>query len=149
MKKDQLITLLEKIRGHIDNTNLLEWPAPAGILYEMRNNSSVLCRIDFSTKRCTIYIRVDLFSRKMYVKFEVGNNSIDSYHKLPVYGFMWTSQIWRLWCKLSKLIAKKGEKAEKVKQDKKNEEQIEMFNNLFYNSFPEDIDDIFFKKDND
>lgn len=147
MKKDQLITLLEKIRSHIDNTNLLEWPA--GMLYEMRDSGDVLYRIDFSTKRCTIYVRADLFSRRMYVKFEVGNNSIESYHKLPMYGFRWMSPIWRRWRKLSTLIAEKGEKAEKVKQDKKNEEQIEMFNNLFYSSFPEDIDDIFFKKDND
>jgi hypothetical protein len=147
MKKDQLITLLEKIRSHIDSTNLLEWPA--GMLYEMRDSGDTLYRIDFSTKRCTIYVRADLFSRRMYVKFEVGNNSIESYHKLPMYGFRWTSPIWRRWCKLSTLIAEKGEKAEKVKQDKKNEEQIEIFNNLFYSSFPEDIDDIFFKKDND
>ena len=147
MKKDQLITLLEKIRSHIDNTNLIEWPA--GMLYEMRDSSDVLYRIDFSTKRCTIYLRADLFSRRMHVKFEVGSNHIESFHKLPMYGFRWTSPIWRRWCKLSTLIAEKGEKAEKVKQDKKNEEQIEMFNNLFYSSFPEDIDDIFFKKDKD
>jgi hypothetical protein len=147
MKKDQLLTLLSKIRNHIDHTNLTEWPA--GMIYEMRDRGRTLHRIDFNTKRCNIYIRLDLFNDKIYVKFEVGNNFIESYHKLPMYGLKWTSLIWRQWRKLSIAIAEKDEKAEKVKQDKKNEEQIEMFNNLFYSSFPEEIDDIFFKKDND
>jgi hypothetical protein len=87
--------------------------------------------------------------RKLCVKFKVNNGVIESYHPIPRWGFRWTSPVWRKWKSLSKLINKKHKRVEELKREKYSEEQIEAFNNFFYNSFPEEIDDILFNKDDD
>lgn len=145
MRKEQFLTLLNKIEDTVDQTALTEWPG--NITCEMTTSMKSISKIELNTKRCNIFIWLSYASTHLCVKFKVGSNYIENSYKLPMYSLKWTSPVWRKWCRLAKVIAKKHNKAEKMKHEKKTEEQIEVFNNLFYNSFPEDIDDIFFNKD--
>ena len=147
MRKEQFLTLLKKIKSTVDDTPVYQWPG--NITCEMTSNFSVLSKIEYITTRCSIFIWTDYSVRKLCVKFRVNNNVIENYYPLPRWGLKWTSPVWRKWIILSKAILSKHKKAEKLKREKFTEEQIEVFNNLFYNSFPEEIDDIFFNKNND
>lgn len=147
MRKEQFLTLINKIKSSVNKTSLSEWPG--NITCEMTPDWSVLSKIEYHTTRCSIFVWTDYSVRKLWVRFKVNNNIIENYYPLPHWGLKWTSPVWRNWKSLSKAITTKHKKVEKLKQEKQAEEQIETFNNLFYNSFPEEIDDIFFNKDDD
>lgn len=147
MKKEQFLTLLNKIKNSVNETPLSTWPG--NITGEMASNLDTLSKLEFNTNKCNIILWTDWSVRKLCIKFKVNNNSIESYYPIPRWGLRWTSPVWRSWRSVSKLIYKKHKKVEELKREKYSEEQIETFNNFFYNSFPEEIDDILFNKDDD
>lgn len=147
MKKEQFLTLLSKMRTSVDNMPLSEWPG--SLIIENTHNFSTLLKVELVTSRCTITMWTDYGVKKLFVRFKVNKNIIESWYPVPPYGLRWTSKVWRKWSSLSETIIKKHKAVEKIKSSKQMEEQIEVFNNLFYNSFPEEIDDILFNKKDD
>ena len=147
MNKEHYLTLLNKIYNSIDKTLLSEWPG--NFSCEMNQSMDTISKLDFNTNKCNIIMWTDWSVRKLCVKFKVNNGVIENYHPIPRWGLRWTSPVWRKWKNLSRLINKKHKKVEELKREKYSEEQIEEFNNFFYNSFPEEIDDILFNKDDD
>jgi hypothetical protein len=147
MKKEQFLTLLNKIKSSVDDTPLSEWPG--SVTCEMTQDMTTLTKLEFNTNKCHIIMWTDWSVRKLCVKFKVNSSVIESYYPVPRWGLRWTSPVWRSWKSLSRLINKKHKKVEELKREKSSEEQIEIFNNFFYNSFPEEIDDILFNKDDD
>lgn len=147
MKKEQFITVLNKITASVNNMPISEWPG--SLTCECNHSFSSMTKIELATPRCTITMWTDYAIKKLCVRFKVNNNMIESFYPVPHYGLRWTSKVWRKWASLSKTIINKHKASEKIKSSKQMEEQIEVFNNLFYNSFPEEIDDILFNKNDD
>lgn len=144
MEKEQFLAVLRKVHASVDSMSLSEWPG--SLTGEYTTNFSSLLKVELTTPRCTIVMWTDYSVKKLCITFRVNNNIIQSHYPVPAYGLRWTSKVWRRWISLSKAIIKKHKAVEKMRSSKQMEEQIEVFNNLFYNSFPEEIDDILFNK---
>ena len=76
------------------------------------------------------------------MQFKVGTNVITTYYSLPNILLRWTCPAWRAWNSLSSKVTKAHKDSIDFKAKKEVEEQISTFNELYYFSFPEEIDNI-------
>jgi len=145
MNRDQILTLFERVIEVIGSKTPDNWPD--GITYEISYDEKNLNKIQFPLKRCiiTLWERSGGNSNKsISIQFSVGSNYINVNYEAPNILMRWRCPVWRKWKKIKSNIMSLHKESKAISLKKELDEQMAVFNNLYYTQFPDDIDDIFF-----
>jgi hypothetical protein len=144
MQREQLLMVLGRMISSLEDTNIKKWPGQFN--YDLTHHDKKIHRLELITKKCSMCIWCDT-NNKLGIQFKVGNNVINSHYKLPNVFTRWACPVWRTWNTLSKRVIKAHRQSLDIKAEKEVEEQISVFNDLYYFSFPEEIDNILLDED--
>lgn len=145
MQKEQLLIILNKMMSTLDDIDIKKWPCQFN--YDLTHDLKRVYRLELVTKKCNMCIWHDLHANKLGIQFKVGNNVITSHYKLPNIFKRWLCPVWRTWKTISTRVTKAHRDSLDIKAKKEVEEQISTFNDLYYFSFPEEIDNILLDED--
>jgi hypothetical protein len=147
MQRDQLMIILNKMTTTLKDLDIKKWPGEFN--YDLAYNSLRVHRLELINKRCNMLVWHDRHDNKLGVQFKVGSNVITTYYSLPNILLRWTCPAWRTWNSLSNKVTKAHKDSIDFKAKKEVEEQISTFNELYYFSFPEEIDNILLDDESD
>jgi hypothetical protein len=145
MNKDQILTLFERVIVVLNSKTPESWPD--GVAYEISYDEKNLNKIQFSLNRCliTLWERSGGSGKKsVSIQFSVGNNFINGNYETPSVFTRWRCPIWRKWKAIRARIMVLHKESRAILAKKELDEQIAIFNSLYYTQFPDDIDNIFF-----
>jgi hypothetical protein len=145
MQREQLLIILNRMMSTLEDTDIKKWPGQFN--YDLTHDIKRVHRLELITKKCSMCIWHDTSSNKLGIQFKVGSNVITSHYKLSGILTRWTCPVWRTWSTLSKRVTKAHKDNTDLKIKKEIEEQISTFNDLYYFSFPEEIDNILLDED--
>lgn len=138
MEKQQIVTLLDKIIETVDRQKVENWPS--NINYEICFNEIKVGKIDLHIKRC--HVCVWEMSDGLGIVFKVGTNSINRAYDRSNFILTLFCPVWQRWRKLKKKVLAMHKLHRKYTAQKLVNEQVEVFNSLYYSQFPDEIDDI-------
>jgi hypothetical protein len=145
MNKDQILTLFERVIEIIGSKTPDNWPD--GIAYEISYDEKNLNKIQFPLIRCIITLwerSGGNSSKSISIQFSVGSNYINGNYEAPNFLLRWRCPVWRKWKKIKSKVMSLHKESKAITLKKELDEQMAVFNSLYYTQFPDDIDDIFF-----
>lgn len=143
MNKQQIIVLLDKVIETLDSQDIDKWPA--NVHYEISFNEKKISQLDLQLKRCNVCLWED--NGGLGIVFKIGINSINNRYKRPNFINRYFCPVWRKWKNVKeKVVFIHKEHKERVAK-KQLDEQVEVFNSLYYSQFPDEIDDILLDDD--
>jgi hypothetical protein len=141
MKKEHILILLERVEEMLISSTPENWPN--GINYEVRYDERIINKMQFTLKRCFITLWESSSGKGISLQFSVGSNCINSSYEAPNFFVRWLCPVWRTWKRIKWRLMYLHKQNKKIIAKKELDEQIAVFNNLYYTQFPDDIDDIF------
>jgi hypothetical protein len=140
MQREQLMIILNKMTNTLKDSDIKKWPGEFN--YDLTYDTRKVYRLELVNKRCNMLVWHDTHDNKLGVQFKVGSNVITTFYSLPYILLRWSCPAWRAWKSLSSKVTKAHNDSINFKAKKEVEEQISTFNELYYFSFPEEIDNI-------
>ena len=140
-----MLILLNKVKNIVDGIPIHEWPSN---LLINRDFNGKVSSLEVNLSRCKIFISNYSSNNSIRVEFKVGISAIiGTYHvsrfRAPF------SKVYRLWKSICKRIEFNNASFHEALVKKQANEQREIFNELYYTQFPEDIDNIILGDDDD
>lgn len=140
MNKEQILALFDKIQEVLNSKTAENWPD--GIFYELPYDEKRISKIQFPLKRCIITIWESTNHKGLSIQFSVKANFINGAFDAPNVFMRWFCPVWRKWKKIKHQVIELHRQNKQLMAQKELEEQIAVFNELYYTQFPDDIDDI-------